>query len=102
MSNREILIKLAEGKKLRQNFWSPSEYIYMTEAGEVLEETDVSYCLDVDIDNDTWHEYAEPMQWEAEVLIGGVGPHPNGELYVAVPNRFAEKRVRIVVEEILR
>ncbi len=103
MTNRELLVKLAEGKKFRRKDWGAvDDYIHMTVDGHVVNSRGVDYsCLSV---FDDWQEIVEPLRWEGNCQVGpSLFPgHAYGTtLGVTLPLMFESKRVKVIVEEIV-
>jgi hypothetical protein len=105
MSNREILIKLAEGKKFTRKAWEFGARIFMDNEGRIMYVDDATLTPRYHnfTDDSGWQEVFEPMRWEG---VGSVTNHhgcwSQGLLYVdALPKAFEGKRIRVVVEEIL-
>ncbi len=102
MTNREILIKLAEGKKFRRKDWGAVDYyIHMTVDGHVVNSRGVDYsCLSV---FDDWQEVVEPLRWEGTCTIqmGDCDQIEIDNPKPLFPIRLNRKRCRVIVEEIV-
>jgi hypothetical protein len=98
MSNREILIKLAEGKKFKLPTWH-NAFIYMDDMGTLRNSNEDPIYF---TDNPDWQEVVDPMRWEFDdiiptrLVIQGVP-----RTMVEVPQEYTNKRIKIRVEEIV-
>ncbi len=101
MTNREILIKLAEGKKFRRKDNIAGELvILMNPTGFVVTEYGDSY-YEVSR-HDDWQEVVEPLKWETSLIM--CVRHETRKMLpfsVDIPCYFEGKHVRVTVEEII-
>ena len=111
MTNREILMKLAEGKKMRLPSWNKSYYIYMNTCGRVIYGNSDAHseelCNLQITEISGWQEVVEPLQWEKEYEVSssmGVSLK-NGEnigvIECLLPPQFIGRRVKVTVEELV-
>ncbi len=103
MTNREILIKLAAGKKFRRKDNIAGEFVIrMDDTGFIVTDSGKAYydlCRYED-----WKEFVEPLRWEGNCQVGpSLFPgHAYGTtLGVTLPLMFESKRVKVIVEEIV-
>jgi hypothetical protein len=97
MTNRELLVALAQGKKMRLSEWAPGAYIYMDDRGNLHNELDHIDVLP--LHTSAWQEVVEPLYWEGEVDVDYL--HRDAKFCVVVPANFENKRVHIAVKEIV-
>jgi hypothetical protein len=105
MSNRELLVALAQGKKMRMTSWVSGQFISMSDDGDICIETGEPYCLPGVVAGYDWQEVVEPLRWEGEVSVTynpvtSTTARPNIN-YITVPPEFYNKRVRVRIEEII-
>ena|SRR5436190_9630291 len=104
MNNREALIALAEGKKIRKQWWAEGGYIFLDEKRDTIVDEHrnmlVGNCFDETHDWELYPEPNAPISLEEKVndliRLKGLEIYPGGIYSGSNPRWFYEKYKEII------